>query len=69
MSELSGCLQVVFGLLMLLAGLAVLLAAALVGGYCTRNVGDVFGTLFLLGLPGALSVLFGIALLRVAYRR
>jgi len=54
---------------MLLAGLAVLLAAALVGGYCTRNVGDVFGTLFLLGLPGALSVLFGIALLRVAYRR
>jgi len=69
MSEWAGCLQVLFGLLMLFGGLAVLLAAALVGSYCSRNAGDVLGTLFLLGLPGALLIVFGIALIRASMRR
>jgi hypothetical protein len=68
-SEGAGCLQLLFGLLMLFAGLATLIIGASLGSLCSSNVGDALGFLFFLGLPGALLVVFGVALIRAGYRR
>lgn len=69
MSEWAGCLQVLFGLLMLLGGLALLIIAATLGSLCSSNVGDALGLLFLFGLPGALLLVFGVVLIRASFRR